>query len=150
MALKINSKAPDFSLPSTSGKTFRLADFIGQPVILYFYPKDFTPGCTKEACSFRDHFDVFRQFDINIFGISTDSIEKHNEFKAKHNLNFELLSDLNGKVSEQYDALMPFVKISKRITYLLNSEHQIIGVYDNLFAYEKHIQKMVDSLSKKG
>lgn len=146
MALSKGIAAPDFTLPSTNGDNFKLSDFIGEPLLIYFYPLDFTPGCTKEACSFRDNFDFFKTANIKVFGISKDSIKKHLKFKEKHNLPFELLSDVNGEVSKKYDAIIPFVGISKRVTYLLDSSHRIFGVYDSLFGYEKHIQKMIEQV----
>ncbi|HNP17754.1 MAG TPA: peroxiredoxin [Fulvivirga sp.] len=149
MALTKGEIAPDFKLPSTNGTEFRLSEYLGEPLIIYFYPLDFTPGCTKEACSFRDNFDVFRQANVKVIGISTDSVKKHLRFKEKHNLPFELLSDKGGKVSKLYDALLPFVKISKRVTYLLDKEHRIAGVFENLFGYDKHIKVMIDLLANK-
>ncbi|MTI38363.1 peroxiredoxin [Fulvivirga lutimaris] len=148
MALSKGTKAPNFSLPSTDGSQFTLSNHENEPLLIYFYPLDFTPGCTKEACSFRDNFEFFRNADIKVFGISTDSIEKHLKFKKKHNLPFELLSDKSGKVSKLYGAVIPFVGISKRVTYLLNGDHNIVGVYDNLFGYEKHIKEMIKQINK--
>lgn len=144
MALQVGTKAPDFTLRSTSGNDFNLSrDAAGKPIILYFYPKDFTPGCTKQACAFRDQFDHFRELDIDVVGISTDSVKKHLDFKEKYELPFELLADYDGKVSRAYDASMPIVNMSKRVTYLLDSEHRIKAVYANLFGAEQHIRAMV-------
>ena len=96
-------KAPDFSLPSTGGKTVSLGDFIGKKaVVLYFYPKDNTPGCTKEACFFRDLSAEFDAVGAVILGVSTDSVASHEKFAAKHNLLFPLLSDEDRKVMEAY------------------------------------------------
>jgi len=148
MALSKGTKAPGFKLPSTDGSDFKLSDYINEPLLIYFYPLDFTPGCTKEACSFRDNFEFFKSANIKVFGISTDSIEKHLKFKEKHNLPFELLSDNSGRVSKLYDAVIPFVGISKRVTYLLDAKHLVVGVYDNLFGYEKHIKEMIKQVNK--
>lgn len=149
MALPIGEIAPDFTLPSTSGTTFTLSkDGKGKPCILYFYPKDFTPGCTKEACSFRDNIEDFAQYDIDVYGISTDSIPKHQEFKAKHKLPFDLLADVSGKVSKAFDAKMPFVNVSKRITYLLNADHRIVAAYSDMFGAEKHIHQMIEKIKQ--
>ncbi|MCA6073398.1 peroxiredoxin [Fulvivirga sedimenti] len=150
MALTLRSKAPDFTLNSTSGEPFTLSKSAeGKPLILYFYPKDFTPGCTRQACSFRDHFDIFRDFEIDVYGISTDTVRQHLEFKEKHALPFDLLADLDGKVSKMYDARMPFVNVSKRITYLLDSDHRIAAVYSNLFGAEQHIKNMINEIREK-
>jgi len=121
MALSINTKAPDFTLASTDGNDFTLSkDMANKACVIYFYPKDFTPGCTQEACSFRDSHHVLANLDIPVFGISRDSIRTHLKFKEAHQLPFELLSDPSGKVCKAYNALVPILKIPKRVTYLLN------------------------------
>lgn len=150
MALKENTPAPDFSLPSTSGSSFRLSkEAAGRPLILYFYPKDFTAGCTKEACEFRDTFEHFRGLDIDIYGISRDDIPTHHAFKKAHNLPFELLADEEGKVANLYGASIPLINFTRRITYLLDKDHKIAGVYQNLFGARKHIQEMIRKVKEK-
>ena len=149
MPLKVNDKAPDFTLPSTSGKNFTLnIDGHGKPLILYFYPKDFTPGCTAEACEFRDTFSFFKELNIEVIGISRDDVETHLKFRQSHNLPFELLADLKGDVAEKYKATLPLINFTRRITYLLNKEHKIIEVYENLFASTKHIHHMIEKVKK--
>lgn len=144
MALKLGSKAPNFTLDSTTGKNFTLnIDKIGKPLIIYFYPKDFSSGCTAEACEFRDTFSMFREFDIEIVGISRDSVVTHREFKKAHNLPFELLADIEGEVAKQYDAVLPLINFTRRITYLLDKSHKIVAAYENLFAATSHIKEMV-------
>jgi peroxiredoxin Q/BCP len=144
MKLERGDKAPDFELASTGGDTFRLSrDMKGKSCVIYFYPKDFTPGCTMEACSFRDEFAEFRGLDIEVIGISKDTIESHNRFKKRYNLPFELLSDLDGEVCRKYDALVPFVNIPKRITYLLDEDHRVSAVFTNMFNAKKHVQQML-------
>jgi peroxiredoxin Q/BCP len=101
--LKEGDVAPDFKLPSTAGKPVSLRDFRGKQVVLYFYPKDDTPGCTKEACAFRDNLPKFGKLDAVVLGVSTDSIESHNKFSAKYSLNFTLLSDEDRAVHKLYD-----------------------------------------------
>jgi thioredoxin-dependent peroxiredoxin len=96
------SKAPSFALPDQDGKTVSLEDFKGRNVILYFYPKDDTPGCTKEACNFRDEMPRFRNLNAEIIGISTDSVKSHKKFSEKYNLPFTLLSDENKEVVQDY------------------------------------------------
>ena len=146
MPLKIGQKAPYFSLPSTSGQFTLETDARNQPVVLYFYPKDFTRVCTKEACSFRDNFDFFEKLDVPVLGISTDSIEKHKAFRNTHKLPFELLADVDGEVSKAYKAHIPFLNLSRRVTYLLNKEHVVTAVYSDLFGAEGHIEKMIGQL----
>ncbi len=96
-------KAPDFSLPASDGGTVRLSDFRGKNVVLYFYPKDDTPGCTKEACSFRDNLPKFGKLDAVILGVSKDSLDSHTKFIKKYGLNFTLLSDENLTAHKLYD-----------------------------------------------
>ncbi len=97
----VGSVAPDFTLPSQSGEMVSLEDFLGKkPVVLFFYPKDDTPGCTKQACGFRDDFDEFRKLDAEVIGISSDSVESHKSFVARHNLPFTLLSDEYGDATD--------------------------------------------------
>lgn len=100
--LKEGDKAPDFSLPSDGGKIISLADYKGKKVVLYFYPKDDTPGCTKESCAFRDNLTDFNKVGIEVIGVSKDSVKKHDKFKEKHSLNFPLISDEDGELCEKY------------------------------------------------
>jgi thioredoxin-dependent peroxiredoxin len=150
MPLAIGQKAPDFTLPSTSGRTFSLyRDMQNKPCILYFYPKDFSVGCTNEACSFRDTFEVFNELNIKIIGISRDSIESHLKFKKTLNLPFDLLADEGGKICAEYKTQLPFVPtFTKRTTYLLDKQQIILAVYENVFSSKRHIQTMVAELTK--
>lgn len=99
---KVGDAAPDFTLPRDGGGTVSLADLRGRKVVLYFYPKDDTPGCTKEACGFRDALPDFSRLDAEIVGVSKDSVAKHDKFKAKYDLPFTLLSDSDGAVCDAY------------------------------------------------
>lgn len=149
MALSIGKTAPSFSLPSTSGSILTSSkDLKGKSFILYFYPKDFTPGCTAEACEFRDKFEAFRALEIPVFGISRDSIDSHFKFKKAHNLPFELLSDSDGKICKAYDALIPLIKMPKRITYLVDDSGKIAGVFSDMFESKGHITSMLKNLKK--
>jgi thioredoxin-dependent peroxiredoxin len=94
--------APDFELTSDTGERVKLSDFRGRPVVLYFYPKDDTPGCTTEACEFRDAYDVFRERGAEVLGVSPDDVASHGKFKSKYGLPFTLLADPDHKVAEQY------------------------------------------------
>ncbi|HAS44641.1 MAG TPA: peroxiredoxin [Microscillaceae bacterium] len=147
MALKVGDKAPDFTLASTAGSDFNLYnDRAGKPCIIYFYPKDFTPGCTAEACDFRDNIEFFKQFDIDVLGVSRDDVATHNKFKAKHNLPFELLADVDGGVTKAYKATLPLVGMSKRITYLLDKDQKVAAVFEKLFGAKAHIQTMIEKV----
>jgi thioredoxin-dependent peroxiredoxin len=102
MSVEIGQPAPDFSVPGDGGGTVSLSALKGKPVVLYFYPKDDTPGCTTEACGFRDAMPDFSKVKAQIVGVSKDSVKRHDNFKAKHDLNFALASDEDGKVCEAY------------------------------------------------
>lgn len=100
--LKIGNKAPTFSLPDQDGKIHSLSDYQGKKVLLYFYPKDDTPGCTTEACNFRDEYEEFQKIGLVILGVSADSVKSHKKFAEKFNLNFPLLADEDKKLCEAY------------------------------------------------
>ncbi|MCS6968188.1 MAG: peroxiredoxin [Cytophagales bacterium] len=150
MALMVGSQAPDFILPAVSGGNFQLyQQMAGKSCILYFYPKDFTTICTAEACSFRDHFEIFRNLNVAVIGISRDSLSTHQRFKAQYQLPFELLSDTEGKVAALYRAVVPIINLPKRITYLLDTTHKIIAVHEGLFDSAQHVRSMVKALQQK-
>lgn len=149
MALKIGQKAPDFKLNSTSGQILNMSENLkGKAFILYFYPKDFTPGCTAEACEFRDQFEAFRNLDVPVYGVSRDDIPSHEKFKKTYKLPFDLLSDSDGKVCKAYDALIPLIKMPKRVTYLIDDKHEIAGVFSDMFESKGHIESMLSKLKK--
>lgn len=132
--LEVGQKAPDFSLLDSQNEMRSLGEFLGSPTVVYFYPKDDTPGCTKEACSFRDNFGQFQENNINVVGISYDSPESHAEFKEKYSLPFTLLSDSDKEVAKKYGASRGLLDLvgTRRITYLLDSEGTVIKVYENV------------------
>lgn len=151
MPLALQQQAPDFALPSTSGNIFRLSETMkGQPCILYFYPKDFTPGCTREACEFRDQFAEFKGLDIAVVGISRDSVATHLRFKETYRLPFELLADERGEAASLYKATIPLLPLTRRITYLLDRNHRIASVYESMFGAGKHISAMAGAVKKHG
>ena len=148
MALNIGSIAPDFNLPSTSGESLNYHQDVKGPSILYFYPKDFTPGCTAEACEFRDDYEFFDEMGVPIYGISKDSVKSHLKFIEQYKLPFQLLSDQSGKVTKEYKAMFPFINMPRRITYLVDSDKRIIEVFENLLQAKDHIKKMKLALGK--
>jgi len=103
MTIEVGKVAPDFTLQNQEGENISLSDFKGQNVVLYFYPKDMTPGCTTQACDFRDNYDAFKDLNTVIIGISPDPIERHQKFIDKHDLPFQLLADTEQEVAKQYD-----------------------------------------------
>ena len=144
MSLKKGDSAPDFKLKSTSGKTFQLSDRKGKYTLLYFYPKDFTYGCTQQACNFRDEFSSFRNLNIEVFGINKDSIKVHNDFIEELKLPFELLSDPIGDVCKKYKAVLPFLGTVKRITYLIDPELKIEAIYESMMGFKQHVSHILE------
>lgn len=149
MSLPIGTLAPDFTLPSTSGRDFNLRlDGLGQPLVLYFYPKDFTRTCTAEACGFRDEFAHFAELGVPVYGISRDTLETHRKFKRAYNLPFDLLADPTARVIQQYTGKLPIVGWSKRVTYLLDGDQRVAAVYDKLFQGREHIDHTLRALNR--
>ncbi|MDO1450458.1 redoxin domain-containing protein [Rhodocytophaga aerolata] len=147
MTLLLHEQAPGFSLASTSSHIFQLhQDFHNKACILFFYARDFNTTCTEEICGFRDHYSTLQKLGIAVAGISRDDIVTHIHFKDKYDLPFELLSDQKGEVSKQYQAVIPLIGVSKRISYLLNKEHKIVAVYESLFHSKRHISHMLEKL----
>lgn len=145
---KVGDKAPAFSAKDQDGKTVKLADFAGkQAVLLYFYPKDDTPGCTKEACGFRDRIEDLKKQDVAILGVSRDDAESHKKFIAKHSLNFPLLVDTDGKITEAYGAAMPNRPMSRRVSFLIDKSGKIVHVTDTGSA-DTHLAEMKEAIGK--
>ncbi|MCX7928417.1 MAG: thioredoxin-dependent thiol peroxidase [Patescibacteria group bacterium] len=136
--LKINSVAPNFALLDDAGKKHELSDYKGRWVLLYFYPKDDTPGCTKEACGLRDVFPDFEKINTVILGVSTDSIESHRKFKEKYKLPFTLLSDFEKNVVKIYGVWQKEKFIGKeyesvaRKSFLIDPQGRIVKIYENV------------------
>ena len=143
----VGSKAPDFALPSQSGKMMSLNDFIGErPVVLFFYPKDDTPGCTKQACVFRDNYEVFKERDAEVIGISSDSVESHRGFAAKHDLPYTLLSDEDKKVRKLYGVPNTLGLFPGRVTYIIDREGIVRHVFSSQLGVEKHVEEAIKAL----
>lgn len=131
--IKVGQNAPLFELPQDDGSVFKLASRKGQGwSVLYFYPKAETPGCTKQACAFRDSIKLIRAEGAEVYGMSTDSVEKLAAFRKNHNLNFPLLSDEKAKVVELYGAKMPVVGMAKRWTFVVDSDLVIRWIDNNV------------------
>jgi peroxiredoxin Q/BCP len=135
MALKVGDRAPDFSLPDAKGNIVNLSDLKGKRVVLYFYPRDNTPGCTKEACNFRDFYPEFEGKDIVVLGVSTDDARSHEKFATKYDLPFPLLIDEGGKVAATYDSYglkkfmgKEYMGISRN-TFVIGSDGTIEKIY---------------------
>jgi peroxiredoxin Q/BCP len=133
--LPVGGKAPAFSLKNAAGKTVKLSDFKGKKVVLYFYPKDLTPGCTTEACGFRDDYSLLQQHGVEVIGVSADEVASHQKFVEKHSLPFPLLSDPDHTMIEKYGAWVEKSMYGKkywgvaRITYVIDEEGRIAHVF---------------------
>ena len=148
MSLKIGEIVPYFELKDQNGELFKSDTVIGKsPAVIYFYPKDETPGCTAEACSFRDSYEDFKQLGAEVIGISSDSIESHQRFAKRHRLPFTLLADTQKKVQRLFKLpKILFGLYTKRITFVLNAKGEIVYVHDSFLA-NSHIKKALLKLS---
>lgn len=148
-------KAPTFTLQDQDGNTVKLKDLAGSPVVLYFYPRDNTPGCTKEACAFRDRYDELKATGAQLFGISTDSAESHVKFRDKFDLPFPLLVDENHAMSEKYGAWREKNNFGKksmgiqRCTYVLDAAGKVAKVWKRV-KVDGHDQQVLDVLTDLG
>jgi len=151
--LEEGAKAPAFNLKSDSGDSIKLSDLKGSPVVLYFYPKDDTPGCTKEACAFRDRSDELAKLGAKVLGVSPDDVESHQKFRDKYDLNFPLLYDKDHKLAEKLGAWREKNMYGKksmgiqRSTFLINAEGKIAKVWKRV-QVDKHDQQVIDELKK--
>ncbi len=150
--LQPGDTAPDFTLPDQDGNPVSLSQFRGRKVVLYFYPKDNTPGCTKEACAFRDAMSDLTAKGMVVLGVSTDSPESHRKFIAKHNLNFTLLADTEKEVVQLYEAYGEkslygrFFKGTLRKTYLIDEEGKIFKIYPKV-KVKGHVEEIIKDWS---
>lgn len=152
--LKEGSKAPDFTAKDQDGKKVNLSDYKGKRVVLYFYPKDDTPGCTKEACSFRDADDVFNAKGIKVFGVSTDDEKSHQKFISKFQLPFDLLADTDKKIVEKYGVWGEKSMYGRtymgtlRKTFLIGEDGKIVKIFDKVKVAE-HADEVLKAFGEK-
>ena len=138
MPINPNTLAPDFTLPDENGKERKLSEFYGKPIILYFYPKDDTPGCTTEACSFRDNYNAYLTAGVTILGVSPDTSKSHAKFKEKYHLPFTLLADEEHKICELYGVWGKKVNYGReyndvlRTTFLIDPQGKIKKVFERV------------------
>ena len=149
--LNEKEKAPDFELQDEDGKVHKLSDYAGTPIVLYFYPKDNTPGCTTEACNFRDDYSAYKKENVQILGVSVDSVKSHKKFQEKYSLPFPLLADVDHKVVEQYGVWQEKKMMGRtymgiaRTTYLIDGKGMIAKVFINVKPSE-HSQEVLEAL----
>jgi thioredoxin-dependent peroxiredoxin len=149
MSEKINvgDKAPDFELIKPDGSTFRLKDQLKETnVVLYFYPKDNTPGCTKQACEFRDQYEVFKEHEAEVVGISGDSSDSHDAFERSHRLPFVLLSDTGNKVRNLFGVPRKFGIIPGRVTYVIDKDGIVRYIFNSMTKPLEHVKNALEVL----
>ncbi len=138
--LNVGDSAPDFSSVDQNGQPVNLGSFKGKPVVLYFYPKDNTPGCTTEACNFRDNNELYEKAGVKVLGVSVDSQKSHKNFVDKYNLNFTLVADDSKTIAESYGVLGG--KTASRVTYLIDKDGKIAHVYPKVSPKEHAVEVM--------
>jgi thioredoxin-dependent peroxiredoxin len=150
MEIKIGSTIPDIVLQNQNGELFDLKkETKGKNVVLYFYPKDDTPGCTAQACSFRDQFEDFTDANAVVIGISGQSVESHKEFADKHRLTFTLLSDKDNKIRKKFGVPTNFLGlIPGRVTYVINKENKVVYIFNSQTKVEEHVSKTLEILKQ--
>jgi peroxiredoxin Q/BCP len=145
--IQVGSKAPDFTLPSQSGAPVRLQDRLGERVIvLYFYPRDDTRGCTAEACAFRDSYEVFADAGADVIGISSDSVDRHAAFAGKHQLPFTLLSDEGGHVRKRYGVPAVLGLLPGRVTYVIDRQGTVRHVFSSMTNIGQHVSDALETV----
>ncbi len=154
MKIEKGSKIPSFALRDQDGNLFDINEVLGKKnLVIYFYPKDDTPGCTKEACSFRDQFEVFRDAGAEVIGISSDPVETHKNFALKHRLQFRLLSDENKAVRKAFGVPTDFLGLLPgRVTYIIDMAGIVQNVFNSQFNADKHVEealRVLKNLEKK-
>ena len=151
--LKEGDKAPSFNMPTNKGENVSLSKLKGQKIVLYFYPRDDTPGCTKEACGFRDDLSKYKRAGAVVIGVSRDSIESHEKFVKKFNLNFTLASDKDGDVCEKYDALRLKNMYGKeymgigRSTFLIDTKGKINKIWPKV-KVDGHVDEVLKAVKE--
>jgi peroxiredoxin Q/BCP len=147
----VGDVAPDFTLPSHSGEEVSLRNFVGKKrAVVLFYPKDDTPGCTKEACSFRDGYEQFGNLGVEVIGVSSDSVRSHQRFVEKHDLPFVLLSDEGGEVRRLYGLPNTFGLFPGRVTYVIDQEGVVRHVFSSQHQVARHVEEALEALGSIG
>jgi peroxiredoxin Q/BCP len=149
--LAAGARAPEFTLNDQNGRPVRLADFRGRKnVVVYFYPKDDTPGCTKESCAFRDHYAAFSDAGAEVLGISSDSESSHEAFAKKHRLPFSLLSDPGGRVRSAFGVPSTLGLLPGRVTYVIDKQGVIRHAFNSQLQATKHVDEALSVLESLG
>ena len=144
--VKIGDAAPAFTLRDQSDCEVSLSDFRGKPVVLFFYPKDETPGCTVESCTFRDHHAEFQALGAELMGISSDDEASHRHFAERHGLTYKLLADHKGKVRKLYGVPKTLGMLDGRVTYIIDSEGRVRDIFRSQLSVRKHVTRALSAL----
>ena len=148
---EINSPLPELTLEGTNNTTFSISNYVGKNLVIYFYPKDSTPGCTNESIDFKDNYDIFQKLNTEIFGISRDSLKSHEKFKAKYSFPFELLSDADEIACNLFDVIKMKNMYGKKVrgiersTFLINTEGKLINEWRGV-KVNGHVQELIEFL----
>jgi peroxiredoxin Q/BCP len=149
LAVKVGDKAPDFTLPSQLGDTVTLSEYLGKKnVVLYFYPKDESLGCTREACTFRDSYEELTNLGAEVIGVSSQSVESHRSFATHHGLPFILLSDAGNKVRQLYGVPSTLGIIPGRVTYIIDKKGVVRHIFSSQSQAEKHVEEAIKALKE--
>ena len=140
--------APDFTTQNTTGKIVHLKDFRGKKLVLYFYPKDDTPGCTIESCGLRDQYQKIRELGAEVLGVSVDSVESHQKFTQKFHLPFQLLADTDKSITKAYGVLNDKSNMARRVTFLIDEHGKILKTFQTVKP-DQHPQEILDALNGK-
>ncbi|MCA2665909.1 MAG: peroxiredoxin [Microcystis sp. M114S2] len=146
-AIKVGDRVPNFSLPSQTGATVNVSDLIGKKsLVIYFYPKDDTPGCTAESCAFRDSYEVFTDAGAEVIGISADSPQSHQQFAQKYNLPFTLLSDSDNRVRKLFGVPSTLFVLPGRVTYIIDKEGIVRHIFDSMLDFKAHVTESLNTI----
>ncbi len=149
MTVKVGDKAPDFTLPSQMGDNVTLSEYFGKKnIVLYFYPKDESPGCTKEACSFRDSYEELTNLGAEVLGVSGQSVQSHKSFATHHGLPFLLLSDVGNKVRELYGVPASMGILPGRVTYIIDKKGVVRHVFSSQTQAQRHVEEAKNALKQ--
>jgi len=146
--IKVGDKVPSFKLKDQNGNLFTINNAIKKSMVIYFYPKDDTPGCVKEACKFRDDFEKFDDIGAMVIGISGDSVESHKKFELKYNLPFILLADINNEVRKLFGVSKSMIFLPGRVTYVVDKNGIVQYIFNSQFGAEKHIENSLKKLKE--
>jgi len=149
LTVKVGDKAPDFTLPSQMGDKVTLSEFFGKKnIVLYFYPKDETPGCTREACNFRDSYEELANLGAEVLGVSGQSVESHKSFATHYGLPFILLSDIGNKVRELYGVPSTMGLIPGRVTYIIDKQGIVRHIFSSQTQTQRHVEEAKNTLKE--